>query len=126
MDRKLVLDRAKDLAVDVLRISQELDNRKQMVLSSQLLRAGTAIGALVAEAQQAETRADFIHKMKLACKEVEETDYWLSVVNHVVRIEIKVLEDLQVIKRILNKIVSTAKKNQKLEKGMKRYGDKDQ
>lgn len=114
------MERAREFARDVLKICGELDNRKQMVLSSQLLRAGTAIGALIAEAQQAETRLDFIHKMKMACKEVEETDYWLSIVSNIIGIDAHVQENLKTIKLILCKIVSTAKKNQKLDKGMRK------
>lgn len=109
----------------MVKVCGKLVDRKQTVLSSQLMRSGTAIGALVAEAQQAETRADFIHKIKLACKEAEETDYCLSVVSNIITVEDQVLEDLQSIKRILNKIIATAKKNQKLEKGVKKYRDKE-
>jgi four helix bundle protein len=52
--------------------------KKEFVLSKQLLRSGTAIGALVREAEQAESRADFIHKLSIALKEANETDYWIS------------------------------------------------
>jgi four helix bundle protein len=51
--------------------------KKEFVLSKQLLRSGTAIGALVREAEQAESRADFIHKLAIALKEANETEYWL-------------------------------------------------
>ena len=51
--------------------------KKEYVLSKQLLRSGTAIGALVHEAEQAESKPDFIHKMAIALKEVNETEYWL-------------------------------------------------
>jgi len=51
---------------------------KEYVLSKQLLRSGTAIGALVREAQHAQSRADFVHKMNIALKEANETAYWIS------------------------------------------------
>lgn len=51
--------------------------KKEFVLSKQLLRSGTAIGALVREAEQAESKADFIHKMAIALKEANETEYWI-------------------------------------------------
>ena len=51
--------------------------KKEFVLSRQLLRSGTSIGANVAEAQQAQSRADFISKLNIALKEAAETNYWL-------------------------------------------------
>jgi four helix bundle protein len=51
--------------------------KKEYVLSKQLLRSGTAIGALVREAEQAESKPDFIHKLAIALKEANETEYWL-------------------------------------------------
>lgn len=53
-------------------------DRKEFVLSKQLLRSGTAVGALVREAEHAETKKDFIHKMAIAQKEINETIYWLE------------------------------------------------
>ncbi|WP_445452867.1 four helix bundle protein [Flavobacterium sp. 25HG05S-40] len=53
-------------------------NKKEFVLSKQLLQSGTAIGALVREAEQAESKLDFIHKLAIAQKEANESDYWLE------------------------------------------------
>lgn len=53
------------------------DEHKEFILSKQLLRSGTSIGANIAEAQQAQSKADFISKMNIALKETYETDYWL-------------------------------------------------
>lgn len=58
------------------------ENKKEYTLSKQLLRSGTAIGALVREAQNAESRADFIHKMGIAQKECDETLYWLELLKN--------------------------------------------
>ncbi len=55
-----------------------LENKKEYILSKQLIRSGTAIGALVREAQNAESNADFIHKLGIAQKENDETIYWLE------------------------------------------------
>lgn len=55
-----------------------VDSEKEFVLSKQLLRSGTAIGALVAEARHAQSSADFLNKMNIALKEANETAYWLS------------------------------------------------
>ena len=65
-------------AVKVVAITRQLRDAGEYVLSRQLLRAGTAIGAQVREAEQAESRADFIHKMAVALKEANETAYWLE------------------------------------------------
>ena len=54
-----------------------LDNKREFVLSKQLLRSGTAIGALIKEAEHAQSKADFLHKMKIALKEANETEYWI-------------------------------------------------
>lgn len=53
------------------------ESKKEYVLSKQFLRSGTAIGALNREAQQAESKADFIHKLSIALKELNESEYWL-------------------------------------------------
>jgi four helix bundle protein len=52
-------------------------NRKEFILSNQLLRSGTSIGANISEAQQAQSRADFTSKLNIALKEATETEYWL-------------------------------------------------
>ena len=54
------------------------EKKNEFVLSKQLLRSGTAIGALVREAEQAESKADFIHKLSISLKEANETDYWIE------------------------------------------------
>ena len=65
-------------AVRVVNLCHYLRNeKKEYVLSRQLLRSGTAIGALVREADQAESKPDFIHKLAIALKEANETEYWI-------------------------------------------------
>ena len=69
-------------AVRVVNLSRYLQNeKKEFVLSRQVLRSGTAIGALVREAEHAESRADFIHKISIALKEANETLYWLELLH---------------------------------------------
>src|SRR5580692_10205629 len=68
-----------DFAVRITRLYKYiLENKKEYVLSKQLLRSGTAIGALIREAQNAESKLDFIHKMGIAQKECDESIYWLE------------------------------------------------
>ena len=69
-------------ALRVIRAYKFLVGEKQeFVMSKQLLRSGTAIGALVREAEFAESRNDFIHKLSIALKEANETDYWLTLLH---------------------------------------------
>jgi len=70
-----------EYAIQILRIVQSLqENKNEFVISKQLLRSGTAIGAMIREAEHAESRKDFIHKMNIGLKEANETRYWLELV----------------------------------------------
>jgi len=78
----IVLERSFDFAVRVVELNKYLVlEKREFVLSKQVLRSGTAIGALVREAQHAESTADFVHKLSIALKEANETDYWLLLLN---------------------------------------------
>lgn len=65
-------------ALDVIAFGEKFSCKHQFVIANQLIRSGTAIGALVHESQFAESKLDFIHKLKIALKEANETLYWLS------------------------------------------------
>jgi four helix bundle protein len=64
-------------SIEVIQYCEHLEFQKKYVISRQLLKSGTAIGANTREAQNAESKADFIHKFKMAAKEADETEYWL-------------------------------------------------
>lgn len=87
----------------------------EYVLSKQLLRSGTAIGALVRESEHAESKADFIHKLSIALKEANETDYWLELlyqskyINEIEYDSIKV--DTEEVIKLLVSIIKTSKSN---------------
>ncbi|MBQ0098572.1 MAG: four helix bundle protein [Oscillospiraceae bacterium] len=71
-----------DFAVRIVRLFKYLsEQKKEFTLSKQLLRCGTSIGANVAEAQQAQSKADFISKINIALKETSETKYWIRLLN---------------------------------------------
>lgn len=72
-------DKSFDFSVEVVLFSQAMINSHEYILSKQLVRSGTAIGALLREAQYAESKADFIHKYSISLKEANETEYWLDV-----------------------------------------------
>lgn len=81
-DSNLVLAKSKAFAVAVVRTYQRLRSEKgEFVLSKQLLRSGTSIGANVHEATRGQSRADFTAKMSIALKEAQETDYWLDLLH---------------------------------------------
>ena len=78
MEREnIIVRKTVDFALEIIAFCEILESNRKFVISNQLLKSGTSIGANVHEAQNAESRADFIHKMKIAAKEVEETKYWL-------------------------------------------------
>ncbi|MES1220586.1 MAG: four helix bundle protein [Bacteroidota bacterium] len=80
MEKKnVIVEKSLDFAVNIVRFCELLEERKKYVVAKQLLRSGTSVGANVFEAQHAESRNDFIHKMKVAIKEANETLYWLFI-----------------------------------------------
>jgi four helix bundle protein len=74
----VIMVKSYEFALDVIKVSRNLSSlRKEFVISKQFIRSGTAIGALVKESEHAESRADFIHKLSIALKEANETEYWI-------------------------------------------------
>lgn len=80
--RNIIVEKTFDFALEIIRYAELLENERKFVLAKQLIRSGISIGANVREAQNAESKADFIHKMKIAAKEIEETEYWLDLCKH--------------------------------------------
>ncbi|MGC4037755.1 MAG: four helix bundle protein [Chitinophagaceae bacterium] len=79
MAENILKGKSYSFALDIIKIAEQIINqRKEYILSKQLLRSGTAIGALIREAEFAQSRADFISKMSISIKEANETLYWLS------------------------------------------------
>ena len=106
-------DKSFSFAVEMVLLFDRLsDNRKEYVLSKQLLRSGTSIGALIREAQNAESKADFIHKFTISAKEAEDTEYWLLLCKHSKKLRdtTSLLSDLEPIKTIISKIIGTSKR----------------
>ena len=82
MRKNPIRDKSFAFALRVVKLAKYLESKKkEFVLSRQVLRSGTAIGALVREAEHAESKADFIHKMSIALKEANETLYWLELLH---------------------------------------------
>jgi four helix bundle protein len=77
-----ILDKSFEFALQIIEFTEILEENKKYVIARQLLKSGTSIGANVREAQSAESLSDFIHKMKIAAKEADETEYWLLLCLH--------------------------------------------
>ena len=75
----VIVDRSFRFALNIVEYAERLESERKYVIQRQLLRSGTSIGANVREAQSAESIRDFGHKMKIAAKEAEETEYWLLI-----------------------------------------------
>jgi four helix bundle protein len=112
----LILTLTLDFAVDIISYSEELEGMRKFVVSNQLLKSGTSIGANIREAQHAESKADFIHKFKIAAKEIEETEYWLLLCTRASSYPspIHLQEKLSSIKRIVSKITISSKSKKEI------------
>ena len=114
MKENVIRDKSFAFALRIVKLYQYLTGqKKEYVLSKQLLRSGTAIGALVREAKQAESKADFIHKLAIALKEANETDYWLELLHQSGYIDSKgfqsISTDAEELLKLLTSIIKTAK-----------------
>lgn len=111
----VVVDKSKAFAVRVVRLYQFLcDEKKEYVLSKQVLRSGTSIGANVKEAVRGQSKVDFIHKMNISLKEASETEYWLELLYETEYITEPQFEsmitDCRELLKILTSIINTSRK----------------
>jgi four helix bundle protein len=113
LEQNTILKLSFDFSLMVIAYCEKLEAIRKFVFANQLLKSGTSIGANAVEAQNAESKADFIHKMKLAAKEAEETQYWLMLCEYSQNFpECKELVvKLEKIQKVLSKILSTSKRN---------------
>jgi len=110
-----------NFALRVVKLYRYLSNEKrEYVLSKQVLRSGTGIGALIREAEFSQSKADFIHKMSIALKEANESDYWFSLLKDSNYITLDMYNSIQPeVEELISMLVSsikTAKRNSKNEK----------
>ena len=119
MKDNIVKDKSFAFALRIVKLYRFLCDKKEFVLSKQLLRSGTSVGALVREAEQAESKADFIHKMAIALKEANETQFWLELLCQSGYIDEKQFKSINIdsveILKLLTSIIKTSKT--KLKKG---------
>lgn len=99
-----------EFALKVIELSRQLKGKSEYVLSKQLLRSGTAVGALIKESEFAQSTADYINKFSIALKEANETNYWLELLFHSHYIEQPLYETLASLnKELISMLVSTIK-----------------
>ena len=110
----VILEKSFRFVLKIIDYSELLELNKKYVIAKQILKAGTSIGANVREAQSAESKADFVHKLKIADKEANELEYWLKLCKSAKNYPdpLELLDNLVVLKKLLSKIISTAKSTQ--------------
>ena len=111
---KAIQDKSFHFAVRIVNLCKYLKNeKKEYILYKQLFRCGTSVGANVAEAQQAQSRADFISKLSIALKESYETDYWLRLLhetNYLTEDAFQsIITDCRELEKLLISIIKTTK-----------------
>lgn len=74
----IIKNKSFNFAVRIVNLNKFLQDKKEFILSKQILRSGTSVGAMIRESEHAESNADFIHKLAIAQKEANETMYWLE------------------------------------------------
>ena len=107
----IIVDKTFRFALSIIEYCELLEEEKKFVIARQLLRSGTSIGANVREAQNAESKADFVHKIKIAAKEADETEYWLLLCKESRSYpdSDQLLNNLSELIKILSKIISSSK-----------------
>ena len=111
LEENIIVVKTLRFALDIIRFTERLEEQKKYLVARQILKSGTSIGANVRESQNAESRADFVHKLKVAAKEADETDYWLTLCNcsENYPYEEFLHQNLNEIQKILNRIITTSR-----------------
>lgn len=108
--QNIVKEKSLDFAISIVQLSKNLQRNHEYIMSKQILRSGTAVGALVREAEQAESRKDFLHKLSIALKEANETEYWIELLHRTGYLESEYYnEQLLKIKELLKLLISIIK-----------------
>jgi len=109
----IILNLTFNFALEIIKYCELLESERKFIIANQLLKSGTSIGSNIREAQNAESKNDFIHKFKISAKEIEETYYWLELCNQSENYPNtdKLIDQLDSIAKITNKIISTSKNN---------------
>ena len=118
--KNLIVELTLEFGAKVIDYCEKLNSLKKYELSKQLFRSGTSIGANVRESQNAESLSDFIHKNKIAAKEGDETEYWLTLckINDNFPDPGELITDIESINKVLSKIIASSKRKQTMQKLM--------
>ena len=110
--QNIIVELTFQFALDIVSFCELLEEKRIFIVARQLLKSGTSIGANVRESQNAESKVDFIHKLKNAAKEADETEYWLLICKHSKNYPDSdiLLKNLHEIIKVLSKIIGTAKR----------------
>jgi four helix bundle protein len=115
----IILDKSFDFAIRVIKLYKHLcDDKKEYILSKQLIRSGTSIGANINEAQAGQSKRDFIAKMSIASKEARESKYWIDLLIKTDYLNINethvrsLLNDIEEIVKLLTSIVKSSQENE--------------
>ncbi len=113
MSESVLRTKSYEFAIRMVHLSNHLATKREFVISKQVLRSGTSIGANVEEANQGESRKDFVHKLSIALKEAAETSYWLRLLRDGKTLDEvlanSLIDDCQQIQRILTASIRTSK-----------------
>ena len=119
MKNNIILDKSFDFAIRVIKLYKHLcDDKKEYILSKQLIRSGTSIGANINEAQAGQSKRDFIAKMSIASKEARESKYWIDLLIKTDYLNINethvrsLLNDIEEIVKLLTSIVKSSQENE--------------
>lgn len=112
LENNAILKLSFDFSLMIIKYCELLGENRKYIISKQVLHAGTSIGANAMEAQNAESKIDFIHKIKIAAKEADETQYWLLLCEYADLYPdcSHLFSKLEEIQNVLNKILGTAKR----------------
>jgi four helix bundle protein len=116
MKKNIIKDKSFHFAVRIVKLCKILmHDKKEYIMAKQLMRSGTAVGALYREAEQAESKKDFIHKLAIAQKECNESMYWLELLyatDYLTKPAFEsIFEDAKELIKLLTSIIKTTKKN---------------
>ncbi len=111
-NQNIIVQLTFEFSIEVIQFCETLEEQRKYIIANQLLKSGTSIGANIREAQNAESKNDFIHKFKIAAKEIEETFYWLELCEHSDNYPstLSLQNQLTAIAKVTNKIIGTSKR----------------
>ena len=114
MKKNLIADKTFDFALKIIDLSFKLKEEKEFIISNQILKSGTSIGANVEESIAAQSKKDFVAKLSISAKEARETRYWLRLLqkSNLTKLDVEYhLDEIEQIIKILTKIILTTKSN---------------